>query len=231
LKYLLEIAFLEEVDMGDDLLLARGPAINEGVSLLHSLSPSALEKLRIQHPLLSNDLKVGILAGVETENLEDRGQIVHEKAQIMICALSEAETAASQTLKAVAKKITSARRQRLWAQLLVLVGSSSSLATMAFGKNAAAIVCAVLTLLAAIGNLIADYKEKLLNPQTGNIYDAYQRLSESSYRTKTLATDLTVGLKYNQDVSELEPMIAKGNVLCEELNNWLIQMSVTNTLR
>ena len=210
--------------MGNDLSLAVGPAINEGVSLLNSLSPGALENLRSEYPRLSKDLKLGIQAGIESAGDEDRAQITREKAQIMIAAVAEAETAARAILDSVSRKINSARRERLWAQLLVLVGSSSSLATMAFGKSAAAIICAVLTLLAAIGNLIADYKERLLNPQSGNIYDAYQRLSECVYKTKGVSTNLSLALKYNQSVSELEPLIASANVLCEELNGWLVQM-------
>jgi len=210
--------------MGNNSVLAGSPAINEGVSLLNGLSPAVLENLRTQHPGLSADLKLGIQAGTEPPSDEDQAPIIREKAQIMIAAMAEAGTAARATLTSVSRKINSARRQRLWAQLLVLIGSSSSLATMAFGKNAAAIICAVLTLLAAIGNLIADYKEKLLNPQSGNIYDAYQRLSECVYKTNGVATNLTLALKYNQSVSELEPLIASANVLCEELNGWLVQM-------
>jgi hypothetical protein len=98
---------------------------------------------------------------------------------------------------------------------------------LAFGKNAAAIICAMLTLFAAIGSLIADYKEKLLNRQTGNIYDAYQRLLEGTSRTRKLSTDLSLALKYIQGPSELEPLIASANVSCEDLNGWLIQMVAT----
>lgn len=209
--------------------LAGSPAINEGVSLLSRLSPSALDDLRARYPHRSEDLKVGIRAGLESSSDDNQRPIVCEKAQIMIAAMAEAENAARETLMSVAKRISLARRQRLWAQLLVVIGSSSSLATMAFGKNAAAIICAVLTLLAAIGNLIADYKEKLLNSQSGNIYDAYQRLSECVYKTKGIASDLALALKYNQSVSEIESLISDANVLCEELNGWLVQMVTTRT--
>ena len=55
----------------------------------------------------------------------------------------------------------------------------------------------------------------------------YQRLSECAYKTKGVASDLTLALKYNQCVSEIEALIASANVLCEELNGWLIQMVTT----
>jgi len=205
-----------------------GAAINEGVFLLDSLSPARLENLRKEYPDLSNDLKVGILGGVEKDTDKDQAAaILHEKSQIMIAALAEAEAAARHALTFVSRRIVSARRQRLITQLLVLIGSSSSLATLAFGQKAAAVFCAVLTLFAAIGNLLADYKERLLNPQTGNIYDAYQRLSEGAYKARSLSTDLTLALKYNQGISELETLIASANALCEQLNGWLIQMVAT----
>jgi hypothetical protein len=214
--------------MGENALrTAVNPAINEGVFLLNSLSPVRLENLRRQYPHLSDDLKLGIPAGAQEDKDKVQAAIIREKAQIMIAALAEAEAAADRALASVSQKIKSARRQRLFAQLLVLIGSSSSLATLAFGKNPAAIICAMLTLFAAIGSLIADYKEKLLNPQTGNIYDAYQRLSEGAYRTRKLSTDLSLALKYNQGPSELEPLVASANVLCEDLNGWLIQMVAT----
>lgn len=213
--------------MGENTVsMGVGPAINEGVFLLNSLSPARLESLRGEYPHLSKSLKVGIEAGVEEDRDKDQAAIVREKAQIMVAALAEAEAAAQRALAFVSRKIKSARRQRLFAQILVLMGSSSSLATLAFGKNTAAIICATLTLFAAIGNLVADYKERLLNPQTGNIYDAYQRLAEGGYKTRSLSTDLTLGLKYNQG-AELAPLIASANALCEELNGWLIQMVAT----
>ena len=208
---------------------AFSPAINEAVFLLSSLSPGILDDLRKKYPGLSSNLKVGITAGAEEEQDKDRTAIDREKAGIMIAALAEAERAAREALAATSKKIKSARQERLLAQLFVLIGSSSSLATLAFGKNAAAIICALLTLFAAIGNLIAEYREKLLNPQTGNIYDAYQKLSEGAHKISSLSTDLSLALKYNRGASELEPLIATANALCEELNGWLVQMVATPT--
>lgn len=209
-------------------ITAKGAAINEGVFLLDTLSPARLEDLRREYPRLSEDLKVGILAGVEEGGDKEQAiAILREKAQIMIAALAEANAAAERALVFLSQRIVSAKRQRLFAQLLVLIGSSSSLATLAFGQKPAAIICALLTLFAAIGNLIAEYKERLLNPQTGNIYDGYQRLSEGAYKTRSLSTDLTLALKYNQGPPELQPLIASANALCEQLNGWFIQMVAT----
>src|SRR5690242_2121671 len=113
-----------------------GPAINEGVFLLDRLAPERLQELRQAFPNLSEKLKLGIEAGpVEEVDVQQRTAMIRDKAQIMITTLVEAGKRAQSSLTLVARKIKSARQQRLFAQLLVLLGSSSSLATLAFGKN------------------------------------------------------------------------------------------------
>lgn len=201
-------------------------AINEGVFLLQSLSPDRLNQLRIEFPSQSRALAIGIIAGSEDgpENDKVAMAMLRDRAQIMIVALSEAEAAAKKAVVAVSRRVKSARRQRLLSQILVLIGSSSSLATLALSKNRAAVISAVLTLLAALWNLLAEYQEKLLNPQAGNIYDAFQRLAEGAYKTRTMSTELTLALKYNQNATQIGPLVASANALCEELNGWLIQM-------
>ena len=201
-------------------------AINEGVFLLQSLAPARLDEFRTEFPSQSKALAIGIIAGPEDGPKDDSiaTAMLRERAQIMIVALGEAEAAAKSALLKVSRRVKSARRQRLLSQILVLIGSSSSLATLALSKNRAAVISAVLTLLAALWNLLAEYQEKLLNPQAGNIYDAFQRLAEGAYKTRTMSTELTLALKYDQSVAQIGALVASANVLCEELNGWLIQM-------
>jgi hypothetical protein len=211
---------------GPQLRTAATIAINEGVSLLEKLSPKRLNELRAAHPLLSDDLDLGIVAGAEEK---PEGQSIHdvllkEKAAVMIAALGEATNAAYAGLASVSRRVRTARRARLFSQVLVLIGSSSSLATLALSKNRAAVIAAVLTLLAALGNLLAEYQEKLLYPQTGNIYDVLQKLGEGAYRAKTLSTELTLAVKYDADPTDLKGLVANANMLCEQLNGWLIQI-------
>jgi len=200
--------------------------INEGVSLLHSLSPARLDELRAEFPLQSEALTVGIPAGPGDELTDNKiaTAMLREKAQIMIVALREAEAVSKKALQSISRRVRSAKRQRLVSQILVLVGSSSSLATLALSKNRAAVISAALTLLAALWNLLAEHQEKLLNPQSGNIYDAFQRLAEGTYKTRTMSTELTLALKYDQSATQIGPLVASANALCEELNGWLIQM-------
>src|SRR6266852_5144487 len=207
---------------------APGAPINEGVFLLNKLSHYDVEDLHEKYPHIPADnLKTGIFAGPEEEDPANRAAMARDKAHFMLDTLAAAKEAAQTALVSVARKVKSARVQRLISQILVHIESSSSLATLALGKKRAAIVSAVLTLLAALGNLFAEYQEKLINPQAGNLYDAFQRLSEGVYKTGTMSSDLTLALKYEPDVSQLEQLIAKANALCEELNGWLIQLVST----
>jgi hypothetical protein len=201
-------------------------AINEGVSLLDKLSPTKLTKLRERYPALADDLAPGIEAGVE-EDVAPQAALLKEKANVMITALAEASSAAEKALASVSNRVKSARRQRLISQVLVVIGSSSSLATLALSKNRAAVIAAVLTLLAALGNLIAEYNEHLLSPQAGTIYDVFQKLADGAYRARSLSTELTLTLKYQVDMNELKGLVERANMLCEELNGWLIQLLKT----
>jgi hypothetical protein len=198
-------------------------AINEAVSLLDSLSPTRLDQLRGQHPLLAGDLGLGILAGADTEQPSDA--LLNEKAQIMIAALGEAWKAAEDALAEVSRRIKTARRERLISQVLVVIGSSSSLAAITLSQDLRpTAIAALLTLLAALGNLVAEYHEKLLTPQAGNIYDAFQKLGEDGYKARAASTDLTLALKYNETGPELRTLLASANQLCEQLNAGLIQL-------
>ena len=201
-------------------------AINEGVSLLDKLSPNKLTELREQYPALADELALGIEAGGD-EHVAPQAALLKEKANVMITALAEAESAAEKALASVSARVKSARRQRLISQMLVVIGSSSSLATLALSKNRAAVIAAVLTLLAALGNLIAEYNERLLSPQAGNVYDIFQKLADGAYRARSLSTELTLTLKYQPDIPELKGLVERANVLCEELNGWLIQLLKT----
>lgn len=201
-------------------------AINEGVSLLEKLSPARLEQLRRQFPLLSDELSLGIYAGAneEQQGAESSDALMNEKASIMIAALAEAWKAAEKALMSVSRRVRTARRWRLVSQAVVIVGSSSSLAALGLSKSREAVVAAVLTLFAALGNLAAEYQEKLLSPQAGNIYDVFQKLGEGAYKARTLSRELSLALKYREGGSELKSLVASANVLCEQLNGWLIQL-------
>ena len=155
-------------------------AINEGVALLATLAPNRLVELREAFPQLRSELQTGITAGPEVRPGSDA--YLGEKATVMMAALTEVADAAHGKLNEISGRVRVARRHRLTSQALVLVGSSSCLATLALSQTRAAVAGSVLTLLAALGNLAAEHLEKLLNPQAGNIYELSQKLGEGKYK-------------------------------------------------
>jgi len=203
-----------------------GASINEAVFLLAQTAPERLEKLRGQFPQFSEELQEGIYAGEEAEDATKTDKISYlaDKAQIVIAALDEASKLAESAMGAVVKSINKARLRRLVSQVLVLVGSSSLLGAVALEGKTATVLSAIITLLAALGNLFAEHYERLLNPQSGNIYDAFQKLGEGAYKARTFASDLRLALKHQEGEAELADLIGKANELCEQLNGWLIQL-------
>lgn len=204
---------------------AQAIAINEGVALLDMLAPGRLADLRVALPQLTHELQTGIMAGPEDAKL---GPDVYlsEKARVMMAALTEVGDAAQRKLIGISGRVRNARRQRLISQALVVVGSSSSLATLALSQTRAAVAASVLTLLAALGNLAAEYLEKLLNPQAGNIYDLFQKLGEGRYRAKSLAVEIGIAIKYGAVPEDLRALVSEANKLCEDLNGGLVQILV-----
>lgn len=202
-----------------------GAAINEAVFLLAQTSPEKLETLRNQFPHLAEELQEGIYAGEEEEEKTGAGNsYLADKAVIVISALDEASSRAQSAMGAVVGSIRKARVRRLVSQVLVLVGSSSLLGAVALDGKTATVASAIITLLAALGNLFAEYYERLLSPQSGNIYDAFQKLGEGAYKARTFSSSLQLALKHKEGEADLAALIGEANELCEQLNGWLIQI-------
>jgi hypothetical protein len=195
-----------------------GVAINEAVFLLSKTAPEKLISLRNLYPDIAEELREGIYAGEKEE------MFIIEKAEFVTVALEEVSSLAKVAMVTVAVIIQRARSRRLISQMLVLIGSSSLLGAVALDGKTATVISAVLTLLAAIGNLLAEHYERLLNPQTGNIYEAFQKLGEGSYKARAIAADLKLSIRHKVGEIALKEQVGKANELCEELNGWLIQL-------
>jgi hypothetical protein len=205
-------------------LKTQGQAINEAVFLLSALAPRQIESLKLQYPALADELKVGIYAGEEPPAHPPQDLHLVEKADVMLRALAEASRRAEEAMACVSAKIKKARLRRLVSQAFVLIGSSSLLGAVALQGKLAAVGSAVLTLLAALGNLFAEHQEKLLNPQASSIYEAFQKLGEGAYKAHFQSSQLQLMLKFPGQEAELKDLIAQANALCEQLNGWLIQL-------
>jgi hypothetical protein len=199
--------------------------INEAVFLLSRLAPGRLDSLRSAHPLIAEELQPGVFAG-PSDTLESSVSADHlsAKASVMVAVLDETYHRAEAALAVVSKAIRTARTRRLAGQILVLVGSSSLLGTLALESKTASVIAAVLTLVAALGNLLAEHQEKILNPQMGNVYDAFQHLGEGAYRARALRDQIQLASKYAQAPEELTSLLAQANELCERLNGWFVQL-------
>ena len=199
--------------------------INEAVFLLSQISTDRLDILRTAYPLIADELRPGVFAGPsDVDPSASALLLLTAKANVMIAVLDEVSNRAESALVVVSGAIKSARSRRLAGQILVLVGSSSLLGTLALESKTATVIAALLTLLAALGNLLAEHVERLLNPQTGNVYDAFQHLGEGAYRARLLRDQIHLARTYSQPPEEINALLAKGNELCEQLNSWLVQL-------
>ncbi|MCC8991891.1 MAG: hypothetical protein LM514_04785, partial [Streptococcus sp.] len=140
--------------------------INEAVFILSKIAPLQLQELRDQYPHLSDELREGISAGEKDDTSDGAADYLREKALVVSIALVETANRAEASMGEVVRRIRRSRSARLISQVLVLVGSSALLGAVALDDKTATIVTALLTLLAALGNLLADHGERLLNPQT-----------------------------------------------------------------
>lgn len=197
--------------------------INEAIFLLNSLAPTRLSQLKAEHPTLQEQLVVGVACGDADEGQETAGPLLHEKASVMIAVLEEAATRAHRGLHVTSVRIAQARRRRLVSQVLVLVGSSTLLGSVALDGKVVSVVSAVMTTLAALGTLLAEHRERLLTPSVGSVYDAFQRLGEGSFKARRISSELGLAIRYGEQPDAIVELIARGNALCEELNSWLIQ--------
>lgn len=197
--------------------------INEAVFLLKIMAPDKLASLKSRYPDIALELQEGIFAGTE-EPPSPRSSYLCQRAAVVIVALEEAASRAEQAMGVAASNIKRARSRRLISQALVLVGSSSLLGAVALdAKHFVMVVSAVLTLLAALGDLLAEHYERLLNPKVGNIYDAFQKLGEGTYKARRIAVELHIATQHDEGIAELAELVGKGNELCEQLNSWLTQ--------
>lgn len=200
---------------------AVGAPINELVAVLAQLDPSQLEGLKSEFPGIAAELQPGRLGGVGEERLSyDR-----ERAEVSARALVAVANRASVELVKIQRRMVSARRYRLIAQVLTLVCSSGVLASLAMKEAAAAIVTSLLTLLASIGTLVADHGEKLLKPGQGDVYEAFEQASSANFKARKLVDDLRLMLRNGVSGDELSALVTTANQLAEELNGWVVRMS------
>lgn len=198
-----------------------GAPINELVALLTKIDAPKLKALRAEFPHLANELQLGRIGG----GSEDANAYDLDRAKVAAQSLSAVANRASIELVRIQARMKLSRRRRLLAQILTLVGSSGVLGALALDKPTIAIATSVLTLLASIGSVLADFGERLVSPSKGDIYEAFEQASSVGFKARRLAEELRLAVSHNVATSELRPLIANANQLAEELNGWATKMA------
>ena len=142
----------------------------------------------------------------------------------MALALSKAAASAAEGAKAASDKIRFIRKIRTGSEILVLIGSSSILGTFRLTDSLPVTVAAIATFIAACGSLFAEHISRILNPNLGNVYDAFQNLQSLGFKAGNLANDLLLAVRFDRSVEELSEMIARGNEVMSEVNQWSPQV-------
>jgi hypothetical protein len=121
--------------------------------------------------------------------------------------------------------MSSARRFRLGSQLVALICSSGVLGAIAIGDKNVTVTTAILSVLASLGVIVAEYKERLLKQGDGDVYTAFEAAGQASYKAGLTAENLSLLSTHSPESEELSQAISEANALCEQLNGWLIKIS------
>ena len=197
-----------------------GAPINEAVGVLSKLDPAQITELRNEFPSIADELRIGRIGGTPS----DSASFDLERAEVAARALIAVANRASLELVRIQDRMRSARRRRLGSQILTLVCSSGVLGALALNKATTAVAISVLTLLASVGTLLADFGEKLLKSGEGDVYEAFEQASNASYKARKLSEELRLAIRHNISGDELRSLVTSANQLAEQLNQWVTKM-------
>ena len=186
--------------------------------MLGKFAPKELENLRVEFPALVSELALGRIGGPGDASLDQ------DRAKVMVEALATLVRQADLEIRALRDRMSSARHQRLWSQVLSLICTSGVLGSLAIDQRAVAIVIAVLGLLASIGTLLAEYKERLLVTGQGDIYSIFESASAVSFKATSAKADLSLLIAHSVRDDELRAAVAAANALCDELHGLILKM-------
>lgn len=206
---------------------ATGAPINEAVHVLSLLDPMHFLALREEFPNIAHELRVGQIGGGPTAEGSAESHDVYdlERAEVAARALTAVAKRATAELVKIERRMGGARRKRLVSQILTLVFSSGILASLAMKEATVAVTSAVLTLIASVGNLLADYSEKLLKPGHGDVYEAFEQASNANYEAERLADEIRLKLRHKIADAELVTLVTSANQVSATLNGWVVKMA------
>jgi hypothetical protein len=194
--------------------------INEAVNLIASVDKAALDDLKARFPAL--DLRPGIEAGEAEE--EDSRSFLEDKASIISKAADVVEMMATQESAKLRRKIKTSGGIRFAVQIVTILSSASVLGTLIANQNTLATVTAGVTTVVAILGVFADRYEQLLAKGRGNIFDAYDNLTQLLVDLRETRTTLELSVRHQRPVSELDNLITKANQTLEKINLLIPQL-------
>lgn len=202
--------------------------INEAISYLSSNHSEKISELQARFPDISDELKPGVLAGSDEtdESLpsEKDRQYVLAKAKIQSEALAYLVRDASSAAAYCKEKISIIRRLKMGSEILVLIGSSSILGTLNLESDWPTIVAAVATFLAACAALCVDHLQKIMNPELGDIFNAFVELVSLSKSADVLYREMQAALEIDMDDETIGELITRSNELMGKANQWQPQV-------
>lgn len=200
--------------MGGNILFSA--PINEAVNLIHALDPPGLAELRSRLHSLELELRPGIVAGPLT--VEESRDYLTDKVLVIAKAFDVASKLATDAGAKLQRRIKTANRTKLAIQILTVISSASVLGTIITDEKALSKIVSLITILISIAGLLADRSEKLLNPNSGNIYEAYEKLMKALVELRAVKSELDLAVRHLRPIDEMQNLIANANAILESIN-------------
>lgn len=194
-------------------VLSEAP-INEASTLLRNLFPDRSREIearggRSAEYLRQRGIKLGGEKDLEITELRDR-------ANFMVTALDRAGIYCSAAAAEAVIAIRSSRRLELASQITSTVGASSVLGALGLDSKVGAVVAGIFTLVASLATLIAAYRTRLIDDQSGNMQTSARTLMQLAYDTIMLKEELTFQIETGTQ-ERLADTVSRANELCRSV--------------
>lgn len=193
-----------------------GLPINEAVRFLHRANPTALNNFRDDYPALSNELKLGIIAG----NEENGDSFYKEKAEIMSSALKTLSKSTLTAYKNSSAKLDRNRKIKLFCEILAVLGSATLLTTLSVPEKLPKILAACTALVGSIGAIFVEHSSKFTSPELGSLDKACTEFYAASQEANILIVELKAAVATNLETPELKKIIGRANSLLQKSHRW-----------
>jgi hypothetical protein len=190
--------------------------INEAINLIAQVSPDALKELQVAYSFLGDEVKPGLMAG-DAADPDDRKYLLAKAAiirQATDAAIAQTK-AAQQRLRG---RIARSNRVKLAIQVIGVVASASVLGTIITDKGQLSMILSITAVIVSISTLVSDQYDRLLNPNSGNIYDAFDKVNSSLAKAIGISRELELLETFARPNEEMKTTIAEANSTMQVIN-------------